>query len=158
MSGWTSGWMSGGPSGWQWVLAVHLVCAVIWVGGMFFALAVLRPSLAGLEPAQRVAVHNRVFRRFFLVVWHAMAIIIVSGYAMVWLMYGGFAHLPWNVNAMQALGWVMAIIFGVIFFSPYRRFRAAASTARAAQAGERIRRLIAANLILGLIVVVIAAL
>jgi uncharacterized membrane protein len=150
--------MNGSPSGWQWVLAVHLVCAVIWVGGMFFALVVLRPSLAGLEPAQRVAVHNRVFRKFFLVVWHVMPIAIITGYVMIWLMYGGFARLPWNVNVMQALGWIMAIVFGVIFFSPYRRFRAAASTARAAQAGETIRKLIAANLILGLIVVFIAAL
>lgn len=150
--------MNGVPNGWQWALAVHLICTVIWVGGMFFALMILRPSLAGLEPAQRVAVHNRVFRRFFLAVWHVMPITIVSGYAMIWLMYGGFARLPWNVNAMQALGWIMAIIFGVIFFSPYRRFRAAASTARAAQAGETIRKLIAVNLILGLIVVVIAAL
>ena len=150
--------MNGSPSGWQWVLAVHLVCAVIWVGGMFFALVVLRPSLAGLEPAQRVAVHNRVFRKFFLVVWHVMPIAIITGYVMIWLIYGGFARLPWNVNVMQALGWIMAIVFGVIFFSPYRRFRAAASTARAAQAGETIRKLIAANLILGLIVVFIAAL
>lgn len=150
--------MNGVPNGWQWVLAVHLVCAVIWVGGMFFALVILRPSLAGLEPAQRVAVHHLVFRRFFLAVWHVMPIIIVSGYVMIWRLYGGFARLPWNVNAMQALGWIMAIIFGVIFFSPYRRFRAAASTARAAQAGETIRKLIAANLILGLIVVIIAAL
>jgi uncharacterized membrane protein len=150
--------MNGWPNGWQWVLAVHLVCAVIWVGGMFFALMILRPSLAGLEPAQRVAVHNRVFRKFFVVVWHVMPLAIISGYVMIWLMYGGFARLPWNVNAMQALGWIMAIIFGVIFFSPYRRFRAAASTARAAQAGDTIRKLIGANLILGVIVVVIAAL
>jgi uncharacterized membrane protein len=150
--------MNASPNGWQWVLAVHLVCAVIWVGGMFFALMILRPSLAGLEPAQRVAVHNRVFRKFFLVIWHVMPIAIISGYVMIWLLYGGFARLPWNVNVMQALGWIMAVIFGVIFFAPYRRFRAAASTARAAQAGETIRKLIAANLVLGLVVVVIAAL
>ncbi len=146
-------------SNWHWALAAHLLCAVIWVGGMFFALLVLNPSLAALEPAPRVALHHRVFRKFFLVIWHVMVIAIISGYAMVMTVYhGDFRHLPWNVNAMQAIGWLMAVIFLIVFFGPYRRFRAAASTARAADAGERIRKLIRANLILGLIVVVIAAL
>ncbi|HET6184026.1 MAG TPA: CopD family protein [Acetobacteraceae bacterium] len=143
---------------WHWALAAHILCIVLWVGGMFFALTVLRPSLAALEPAQRVAVHNGVFRRFFLVVWHVMVIAVISGYAMIWAAYGGdFAHLPWNVNAMQAIAWVMVVVFLVLVFGPYRRFRAAASTARAAEALERIRRLILINLILGLITVVIAA-
>jgi len=37
---------------WGWVLAVHVLCAVLWVGGMFFAYVVLRPSLSVLEPMQ----------------------------------------------------------------------------------------------------------
>lgn len=144
---------------WQWALAAHIVCAVIWVGGMFFALQVLRPSLGGLEPAQRIAVHHQVFRRFFRMLWHVIPIALISAYAMVLTAYhGDFAHLPWNINAMQALGWIMTLVFLWVFFGPYRRFRAAASTARAAQAGETIRKLIMANLVLGLIVVVIAAL
>ena len=143
---------------WGWLLALHLLCAVVWVGGMFFALVVVRPSMAALEPAQRIALHNRIFRRFFLVIWHAMPLILLSGYAMVFGLYGGFQNLPWNVNAMQAIGVVMVLVFLVIFFGPWRRFRAAASTARAAEAAERIRKLIVVNLLLGLIVVVLAAL
>ena len=143
---------------WGWLLALHLLCAVVWVGGMFFALAVVRPSVAVLEPAQRIALHNRIFRRFFLVIWHAMPLILLSGYGMVFGEYGGFQNLPWNVNAMQAIGLVMVLVFLAIFFGPWRRFRAAASTARAAEAAERIRRLILINLVLGLIVVVLAAL
>ncbi len=146
---------------WNWVLALHVLCAVIWVGGMFFALVVLRPALAVLEPAQRVALHNRVFRRFFLLIWHVMSIALISGYAITVGQYGGFAgfaHLPWNINAMQAIGWVMAVVFLVIVFGPWRRFRAAASTARAAAAADRIRKLIVVNLVLGIVVVVVATL
>ena len=94
---------------WGWVLALHLLCAVVWVGGMFFALTVVRPGLAMLEPPQRVALHHRIFRRFFLVIWHAMPLILISGYALVFGVYGGFRHLPWNVNAMQGIGLVMAV-------------------------------------------------
>ena len=143
---------------WSWVLALHAVFAVLWVGGMFFALVVLRLSIAPLDPPQRIAVHNRAFRRFFVVVWHAIAILLLSGYAMAVFRYGGMAHLPWNVDVMQAIAWIMTIVFVVIVFGPYRRFRAAASNARAAAAAERIRRLILLNLILGIIVVVVAAL
>jgi len=63
------------------LLALHLLGAVVWVGGMFFALLVLRPSLAVLEPPQRLALHMQVFRRFFLIVWHAMPAVIITGYA-----------------------------------------------------------------------------
>lgn len=87
-----------------------------------------------------------------------MPIALLAGYAMIAGVWGGFAHLPWNINAMQALGLIMAAIFVVIVFGPYRRFRAAVSTARAAEAVERIRRLIQVNLVLGVVTIVIAAL
>ena len=75
---------------WGWVLAVHVLCAVIWVGGMFFAYVVLRPSLSVLEPIQRIALHTQVFRRFFLIVWHVMPLILISGFAVFFLSMAGW--------------------------------------------------------------------
>ncbi|HEY6434442.1 MAG TPA: CopD family protein [Acetobacteraceae bacterium] len=147
-------------SPWGWVLAIHILSITIWVGGMFFALTVLRPSLAALEPAPRIALHNRVFRRFFLIIWHAMPIALISGFAMVFGLFGGlsgFSHLPWNVQTMMAIGVIMAVIFLLIVFGPYRRFRSAVSSARAAEALDRIRRLIEINLVLGIINIFLAA-
>jgi uncharacterized membrane protein len=144
-------------SPWGWVLAIHILCITIWVGGMFFALTVLRPSLGTLEPAQRIALHNRVFRRFFLIIWHVMPLALLSGFAMIFGLFGGFAAVPWNVQAMMTIGVIMAIIFLLIVFGPYRRFRSAVSTARAGEAVHRIRRLIELNLLLGIINIVLAA-
>ena len=31
---------------WSWVLALHVLCAVLWVGGMFFAYVVVRRKRA----------------------------------------------------------------------------------------------------------------
>ena len=143
---------------WGWVLALHVLCAVIWVGGMFFAYVVLRPSLSVLEPIQRIALHTQVFRRFFLVVWHVMPLILLSGYAMALGQYGGFAHLAWNVNAMQLIGLIMSAVFVVIVFGPYARFRRTTDRATAAASIDRIRQLIGINLVLGVITVVVAAL
>ena len=61
--------------------ALHLLFAVLWVGGMFFAYVVLRPSLAAIEAPQRMLLHTQVFRKFFLVIWHAMPIILITGFA-----------------------------------------------------------------------------
>ena len=136
------------------LLVLHLLGAVIWVGGMFFALLVLRPSLAVLDPAQRLALHRKVFRRFFLIVWHVMPIMLATGFAMLFVVYGGFAGAQWNVNLMMLLGLVMSALFVGLFFGPWAALRRADDAA----AIDRIRRLIQANLVLGLIVVIVAAL
>ena len=143
---------------WGWVLAVHVLCAVMWVGGMFFAYVVLRPSMAILEPMQRIALHTQIFRRFFLVIWHAMPLILLSGFAVMYGFYGGPAYVPWNVNAMMALGLIMSGVFLFIVFGPYARFRRTTERATLAAMIDRIRKLILVNLVLGLIVVVIALL
>ncbi|HST74510.1 MAG TPA: CopD family protein [Acetobacteraceae bacterium] len=139
---------------WPIVFAIHILCAVIWVGGMFFALLVLRPSLGVLEPAQRLQLHSQVFRRFFLIIWHAMPLALISGYAMLLGVFGGFAGAGWSINLMMLLGLIMAALFLVVFFGPWARFRYGTDPARAA---DSIRRLILVNLVLGLVTVCVAA-
>jgi len=137
---------------------VHVLAAVIWVGGMFFAYVVLRPSLAALEPPQRVALHRQVFRRFFLVVWHAMPLQLITGLWILFAYYGGFEGVEWPIHAMFTLGVIMAAVFVMIFFGPYRRFRAAADPAVIVPTLDSIRRWIGVNLVLGLVTIVIAIL
>jgi uncharacterized membrane protein len=143
---------------WAWVLAVHVLCAVLWVGGMFFAYVVLRPSLSVLEPIQRIALHTQVFRRFFLVVWHVMPLILISGFSVLYGFYGGPANVAWNISVMMLLGLIMSAIFLVIYFGPYARFRRTTDRNTAAASIDRIRKLIGVNLLLGLVTVVVALL
>ena len=134
--------------------AVHVLCAVVWVGGMFFAYVILRPSLAVLEPPQRLALHGQIFRRFFLIIWHVMPLLVLTGLVMIFGELGGMAALRWNVNVMLLLGLVMAAIFLAIFFGPYRTFR----TAPGPVPLDAIRKLIGINLVLGLLTGAIAVL
>ena len=139
--------------------ALHLLGAVIWVGGMFFALLVLRPSLAVLAPPQRLALHGQVFRRFFRIIWHVMPIVILTGYALVFLGFGGFKGTPWTVHVMHLSGLVMAVIFAVTYFGPWAALRAALVAddgAAAAASVDRIRMLITVNLGLGLGTIAVA--
>jgi uncharacterized membrane protein len=150
--------MSGDVSG--VLLALHLLGAVAWVGGMAFALFVLRPSLKLLPPAQRLTLHQAVFTRFFAMVWVAMPVVVASGFAMVFAVQGGFAGVRTLVHVMLLLGLVMAAVFVVIWFGPWRGFRAAQAGedgARAAGCVERIRRLVQVNLVLGTIAILCGA-
>ena len=142
-------------------LAVHVLLAVAWVGGMFFAYQVLRP-VAGtlLEPPQRLPLWQGVFARFFPWVWAAVVGLPATGYWLLFTVYGGFAAAGWHVHAMQGLGWVMIALFLVLWFGPWRALRAALAVGDLPAAGkalDRIRRIVAANLALGVVVVAVAA-
>lgn len=134
--------------------AAHILSAVVWIGGMFFAYAVLRPSIAALEPAQRLVLHREVFRRFFRVVWVAMLTQLATGFWMVFAFYGGMADLEPAINIMMTLGLTMALIFLVIFFGPWRAFRLSPSPAPVG----KIRWLVLANLVLGVVTILVAML
>jgi uncharacterized membrane protein len=145
-------------TGLAWLRALHLVCAVLWVGGMFFAYVVLRPSLSAIEAPQRMLLHTQVFRKFFLVIWHAMPLILISGFAMLFLYLNGLQGAPWQIHAMLGLGLVMSAIFLAIVFGPYRQFRRTTDRNRMASSLDSIRKLIGVNLILGLITIIIGGL
>jgi uncharacterized membrane protein len=140
-------------------LALHLLAAVVWVGGMFFAHMALRPAAQELlEPVQRLPLLKRILDRFFPWVWLAVILILVTGY---WVFLG-----PWQgqaglyVHVMQGLGLVMAALYSFIYFVPYRRMGRALESGDIPAAGAHmavIRRIIGINLVLGLITSVIAA-
>lgn len=139
---------------------LHVLFAVLWVGGMAFAILALRPSLAALEPAQRLALLGGVHRRFFLIVWHAMPIVLVSGYFLLFGHYGGFRGAGWHVHLMHLTGLLMAAIYVAIFTGPWKQMRAALSAGdlkAAGEANEKLRQMVTLNLALGLLTVGVAA-
>jgi uncharacterized membrane protein len=138
-------------------LTVHVLAAVIWVGGMFFAYAILRPSAGPLEPGVRLALWGRVLSRFFPWVWLSVAALVVSGVAMIALDATGASATSTLVRLMMALGLVMIAIYVWVYFAPWQRLRRAVSTSdwvTADQHLQRVRVLIGLNLGLGLLTVV----
>jgi uncharacterized membrane protein len=142
------------------LIALHVLAAAIWVGGMFFAYMVLRTSAGPLEPPTRLALWQRVFGRFFPWVWASIIVLLASGYAMLFWHFGGFAGAPLHVNIMQATGLLMMLLFFHLFFAPWRRFSRAVDAgawSEAAASLKEIRRFVATNLVLGLITVAVAS-
>ena len=141
-------------------LMLHLLAATVWVGGMFFAYMVLRPMAAAtLEPPLRLTLWTRVFTGFFPWVWFAVISLLLTGYPMMFGMFGTMANTPIFVHLMQAMGLIMMAIFGHIFFAPFRRLKRAVSEQDWETGGKQlaqIRRMVGINLVIGLMVVVMA--
>ncbi|MGB0684419.1 MAG: CopD family protein [Magnetovibrionaceae bacterium] len=139
---------------------LHSLAATIWVGGMVFAWAVLRPATGPLEPPVRLQLWSRVFARFFPLVWVSVIALPATGYAQVYFDFGGFDAAGMAVNVMHGLGLIMIAVFLLLIFGPYRAFKARIAAEDWPGAGAQIahiRRIVGFNMLLGLIVVFIGA-
>lgn len=105
------------------VLFFHLAAAIFWMGGMAFMVLALRPSLAVVDPPQRVKLMAQVLRRFFTVVAISIAALLATG---GWL-YAGSPNPPPGWHAMVALGVLMMLVFGHLYMAPWKRFKTAAA-------------------------------
>jgi len=141
-------------------ITLHILAAVIWVGGMFFAYVALRPVAASLlDPPLRLPLWAKTFARFFPWVWAAAVTLPATGYWLIFSVFEGFANAGAHVHIMQVSGWIMILIFLHVYFAPFQRLKEAVAATDWSGAGRqlgRIRRLIGVNLALGLFTVAIA--
>ena len=144
----------------QIALWLHLMGVVVWVGGMFFAHLALRPAAQALPPPMRLPLLAGTLARFFPWAGAAVVAILASG---AWLVYGsgGFRAVGAAVHAMTGIGLVMALVYGYIVTVPFRALRTAVLASNWEAGGAAmgsVRRLVAFNLVLGLVTIAIAAL
>lgn len=144
-------------------MPLHLLAAVIWVGGMFFAYMILRPTAASqLPPEQRLPLWSQVFSLFFIWVWLAIITLLITGFWMIHMLggMGGVDGVGVHVHIMLLIGVFMMLIFMHVFFNPFKKLKWAVAehdwiTGR--NNLTQIRKLVLLNLILGLITIIIGA-
>ncbi len=142
-------------------ISLHILSAVLWVGGMFFAHQVLRPvAVQQFEPPQRLKLWVHVFRRFFPWVWLFVILLPGTGYWIVFRLYGGLDAAGIHIHIMQGLGWLMILLYMHLYFVPFRRLKEAVITEQWPEAGKhlnQIRQIVGVNLLLGIVVIAVAA-
>lgn len=140
---------------------IHIISAVIWVGGMFFAYNFLRPAAGeSLNPPERLTVWLGVFKRFFLYVWISVVLLPLSGYLMIFMRWDSIGNAPLYVHIMNGLGTLMIIIYTLVYFSPYQKLKQAVAEQCWPDGGSalaKIRMLVAINTTLGVIVILVAS-
>lgn len=135
---------------------IHLLSAIVWVGGMFFAYMALRPAVVQtLEGPMRLKLWVNTFSRFFPWVIIAIILLITTGLAMI---YTTNMKIAPYIHVMIGMGVVMMLIFGHVYFAGYKKLCQAVTIedwqTGAAKLGM-IRKLVAVNLSIGLILVAV---
>ncbi|MCF4998016.1 hypothetical protein GIW70_12980 [Pseudomonas syringae] len=143
------------------VYPLHVLAALVWVGGMFFAWMVLRPAaMKALDGPGRLTLWVEVFQGFFRWVWVAVIVLPISGVGMLHLQHISFETAPRYVQVMMGLYIVMTALFiriqGLMLPELRTAVQAKDWSTGAAVLG-RIRRVVGINLIVGLVLVAIAA-
>ncbi len=142
------------------LLTIHLLAIIVWIGGMFFAHMILRPTAQNLlEPSQRLPFLTQIFSRFFIWVWIAIVLLWVSGAWITFGSHGGMAKAPVYLHIMWTLGGLMTVLFTYIFFVPFSKLKQAVAEANFPLGGQhmnRIRYIVLTNLILGITTSIIA--
>jgi uncharacterized membrane protein len=144
----------------RFLVLLHVLAVIVWVGGMFFAHFFLRPVAgAQLPPPQRLPLLAGVLGRFFVAVTIAIVAIIGTG-VMRFSQVGG-GNLPPHWHAMAGLGTAMVVIFAIITLRFFPRLKRAVAEQRWPDGGaamDSIRKLVLVNLVLGLVTTAIAIL
>jgi uncharacterized membrane protein len=138
--------------------AIHVLAAIILIGGTFFIVVVLSRGVGPLELATRMALWERTLSSFLMWVWISIAALFASGVAMAILGFGGFSALSSYVRLMAALAVLITLIFAYLQFFPLKRFRQAIAKTELTAASKvlsRVRLVLAVNLVLGIVTAVI---
>ena len=133
----------------------HLAAAILWMGGIGFMLFALRPAAAAtLPPPQRLPLIAATLQRFFSIVWVTIAVLLLSGLAM--LLAVGMKGAPLGWHLMFGIGLLMFALFGHLYFGPYKRLvRAVAASDWPTACAQMltIPKLAMANFVLGWIAI-----
>jgi uncharacterized membrane protein len=141
-------------------LSLHLLCAVIWVGGLIFSLAFMRPALAGVDAMTQARVWAIVLKPYFLVVWICIPLILASGFYMVFAIMGGLRDAGAHVDFMIGTGVLMMLMFMHMYFAPFKRLKRAVAGNNLPLAQRSlglIRMMMGISTLLGISIVLIAS-
>jgi uncharacterized membrane protein len=137
------------------LLFFHVAGAIFWMGGMAFMVMALRPALhATQQPPLRLPLVVAVLRRFFVVVIVSIALLLATGVPLLLQAPEGRAPAGWHV--MAGLGVLMMLVFGHIWFGPWRRLQQAVAQQQWPEGGKRMHQialLVKVNLALGWIAI-----
>jgi uncharacterized membrane protein len=142
------------------VFPLHIVAAIVLVGGLFFASVVIRPIARDLDIETASALWQQMLSRFFVWGWISLLLILATGIGMVFLKFGGFSGVPMIHRGNMVVGIPAIVLFGYLFFGPWQRYRRTISRRDwngAAKDIIRIRVVMGLILVLGLVASVVSA-
>ena len=151
-------------------VTIHVLAAMLWLGGMFFLGAVGAPVLRGIEPAPlRQRLFQELGTRFRRIGWFAIAVLVATGilnlYFRGWLHWSGVLASAafWQTPVGRALAAKFIAVALMVSISAIHDFihgpragRAVPGSPAALAMRKRAARLARVNALLGIILVIAA--
>lgn len=149
-------------------VTVHVLAALLWLGGMFFLAAVGAPALRELDAPLRAELFRRLGEQFRRVGWVAIGVLILTGIAnlqfrgmLSWDVLGSGAF--WATSYGHALAWKLGAVAAMLVASAVHDFvlgpaasRERPGTPEALRLRRRAALLARLNALAGVIVVIAA--
>lgn len=149
----------------------HMMATVIWIGGMFFNLAVLRPAMSILDAPQRLKLTQELLGRFLVAAWVCVAILAVTGIEISGIESSGYEGALLAKHATVAFMITILTIISVFLFPRLKKLtwtetqaalrsscQSSVNTEKQALVVMRtVLWLVRANLTLGILVLVFTA-
>ncbi len=156
------------PTAYVLIVTIHVLAAIVWLGGMIF-FALVAPILRGIEDdAFRASLFDKLGRRFRLVGWICIALLLVTGVGQLhfrgwWGADVWSAPGFWSTRLGVALAWKLALVALMVGVQGVHDFWLGPAAGRAepgAKDAQRLRRTAAwlarANAFAGLLLVYFA--
>ena len=119
---------------------VHLAAAIVWIGGMALMIWAIRPvAIAQLEPVQRLPLLAGILTRFFKMVGLCVLLLLTTGGLM--LMGVDMRLAPKGWHAMLGIGLLMCLIFGHLYFGPFRKLKLTLASEDLPGAGAQLAKI-----------------
>lgn len=141
------------------VKLLHLVAAILWMGGMGFMLLALRPAALDIfQPPERMMLMGAAWKRFFPVVLVSIVVLFTTGTNMYNTSFRaikaatGQGSVPLGWNLMLVLGLVMMAIFAHTYWGLYAKFKRAMAALDWSLAGKfasQVHTRMVVNFVLG---------
>jgi copper resistance protein D len=126
-----------------WSVTLHVLAAVVWLGGMFF-LALAAPTIRRhLDPGSRARLFDLLGRMFRRVAWSCIAVLLVTGVIQLevrgW--WGPVLHDPdfWRAPPGRTLLKKLALVAAILAVQAVHDFWAGPSAGRAEPGSEAAR-------------------
>ena len=124
---------------WVFVLWLHLLATVAWIGGMIFYVLVLVPSMGAIDPPQRGKLVGAVLKRYSPLAWGAIIVLIITGIFIA--VYKGFGGVSFSSNygiilfAKHLVILIMIVIGALVSFVIGPKLKAPPAPAEVASGG-----------------------
>ena len=137
------------------IVFLHVISAIIWVGGMIAIRLAVHPALQNIEEAKvKMARTLEILRSFFSIVVIAVFLIIVTAVIMSVGMGFKGTELSGIVHVKEAIWLIMTLNFGVMMYrrnKAERAFLSGAMQEAKEQLAPLAKFMIPVNIILGII-------